>query len=175
MSNINYSKLNENINTSCKIVRYGKYQETYIGPGEVSTEVTKSISIESFFKLYLELNNVIGYRRMGSDIVDMRLSPAPIDLLIHLMMKDKDYTIVFRNKDATLVKLGKELGKSAASIYATLSKLRNAGYVLKDEDNLLVLNHELSDLITDTRKYTDSGEPLKFDFLFKFCVLDTNV
>ena len=71
-----------------------------------------------------------------------------------------------------LVKLGKELGKSAASIYGTLSKLRNAGYILKDEDNLLVLNRELSDLVTDTRKYLDAGEPLKFDFLFKFCVLD---
>jgi len=172
MSNINYSKNNENINTSCKIVRYGKYQETYNGPGDITTKVIKSISIEAFFRLYLELNNVIGYRRMGSEIVDMRLAKTPIDLLIHLMMKDRDYTIVFRNKDATLVKLGKELGKSASSIYATLSKLRHAGYVIKDEDNLLVLNQELTDLITDARKYTDTDEPLKFDFLFKFCVLD---
>lgn len=173
MSNINYNKLNEHINTSCKIVRYGKYTEEYIGPGEVKTNVVKSISTEAFFKLYLELNNVIGYRRKGSDIVDMRLPNTPINLLIHLMMKDDDYTIVFRNKDATLIKLGKELGKSPSSIYATLSKLRNAGYVLKDEDNLLVLNTELRDLISIVRDQTEKQEPLKFDFLFKFCVQDT--
>lgn len=170
MSNINYTKIRETIAQSCKIVRYGKYTEEYLGPGEVKTEVSKSISIESFYKLYLELNNIIGYRRKGADIVDMRLAPTPIDLLIHLMMKGDDYTIVFRNKDATLIKLGKELNKSPASIYSTLTKLRNAGYILKDEDNLLILNKELRDLILIVREQTEKGEPLKFDFLFKFCV-----
>lgn len=165
MSNINYSK-------NSKVVKYGNYTEEYIGPGEIETTVLRSINIDTFYRLYLKLNNVIGVRRQGSKIIETKLPDTPIELLIHLMKKDGDFTIVFRNKDATLVKLGEELGKSASSIYATLSKLRKAGYIIKDEDNLFVLNSELRDLIKLTRKVINEGEPLKFDFLFKFCVTE---
>ena len=150
MSNINYSK-------NSKVVKYGNYTEEYIGPGEIETTVLRSIDIDTFYRLYLKLNNVIGVRRQGSKIIETKLPDTPIELLIHLMKKNGDFTIVFRNKDATLVKLG---------------KLRKAGYIIKDEDNLFVLNNELRDLIKLTRKVISEGEPLKFDFLFKFCVTE---
>ena len=100
----------------------------------------------------------------------MRLPPTPIELLVHLMMKDQDHTIVFRNKDATLEKLGVELNKSTSSIYSTLNKLRKAGYIQKDEDNLLILNDELRDLIKNTENHLVNQIPLTFDYLFSFCV-----
>lgn len=162
MSNTNYNK-------SQKIIKYGKYTEE-IEDGQVKTTVIKSISVDVFYKLYIELNNVIGYRRSGVEIIDMRLPPTPIELLVHLMMKDEDHTIVFRNKDATLERLGVELNKSTSSIYSTLNKLRKAGYIQKDEDNLLILNDELRDLIKNTENHLSKHVPLTFDYLFSFCV-----
>ena len=170
MSNVNYNKHNENVNRSHKVVRYGKYTEEYDDQGGLTTNIIKSVDVGVFYRLYLELNNVIGSRRQGNNIVDISLSNAPIELLVYLMCKDDDFTIVFRNKDATLIKLGEELNKTPSSIYANLSKLRKAGYIIKDEDNLFILNKELRDLITNSRLLLNNDEPLKFDFLFKFCV-----
>lgn len=166
-----YNKVNERLSRLCKIVRYGRYEEIE-EDNVIKTKVIKSIPVDSFYKLYLELNNVIEYRRKENEVINIKLSNTQIELLVHLMMKDNDFTIVFRNKDATLVKLGEELGKTVSSIYATLSKLRSTGYVMKDEDNLLVLNKELTDLIKSVSISKDKGEPLKFDYLFKCCVED---
>lgn len=165
MSNINYSK-------HSKVVKYGNYTEINTSPGEIETNVIKSIDVETFYNLYLKLNNVIGVRRVGADIVETKLSSAPTQLLLHIMMKDDTFTIVFRNKDASLIKLGEELGKSASSIYANIAKLRKTGHIVRDEDNLFVLNKELRDLVKMTREHVRTGQPLKFDFLFKFCVAE---
>lgn len=170
MSGINYDQRNQSVSLSSKIVRYGKYREVEDENGFIKPEVVTSIDIATFYRLYLELNNVIGSKQSENKIVSTVLSPVPLDLLVHLMMKDEYYTIVFRNKDATLVKLGAEIGKTSSSVYSNLSKLRETGYVVKDEDNLLVLSKELSDLRKLVKFKTQNGEPLTFDFLFKFCV-----
>lgn len=170
MGNINYDQREQSITRHSKIVRYGKYDEFYDESGELQTKVHKSIGLSTFYRLYLELNNVIGSRLKGNETVSIELSDNPIELLIHLMMKDSNFTLVFRNKDATLIKLADELNKSPSSIYGTLGKLRKSGYIILDEDNLLTLNKELTDLVKMTRKYVADGKPLKFDFLFKFCV-----
>jgi len=172
MSNINYNMRNQDVSLNSKIVRYGRYEESRNEFGETITKVIKSISPATFYKLYIELNNVIGSRRMGSEIISTELPDTPIELLVHIMLKDDDFTLVFRNKDATLVKLATEIGKTTSSVYGTLSKLRKAGYIVKDEDNLLTLNDDLRDLVKITKKHIADGKPLKFDFLFKFCVAD---
>jgi hypothetical protein len=170
MSNAKYNSRDELLAKSSKIVRYGKYTELPDEDGYPITKVIKSIDKATFYKLYLELNNVIGLRQQGEQVIDTVLPPVPLELLVHLMLKNSDFTIVFRNKDATLVKLGEELGKTASSVYSNLSKLRKTGYIIKDEDNLLVLNKELKDLIKFVDTATRGGKALKFDFLFKFCV-----
>lgn len=172
MSNVKYDQRNQNISLLSKIVRYGKYEEGFDDNDMPVTNITKSIDVATFYKLYLELNNVIGSRRLGGEIISTVLSPVPLNLLVHIMMKDEYYTIVFRNKDATLIKLGEELGKTTSSVYGNLSKLRETGYIIRDEDNLLVLNKELTDLKKLVRAKTQNGEALKLDFLFKFCVTD---
>lgn len=172
MSNIKYDKQNESISKSCKIVRYGKYTYEQDEEKDWKINVIKSIDEQTFYRIYLELNNVIGWKNYGGKVTNIQLTSAPIDLLSHIMMKGVGYTLVFRNKDARLVELGKEINKSTSSVYASLGKLRKAGYIIKDEDNLLTLNKELTDLVVNTKKHIDSEVPLTFDFLFKFCVTD---
>lgn len=172
MSNIKYDKQNESISKCCKIVRYGKYNYEKNDDGDIQMNVIKSIDEYTFYKIYLELNNVIGWKNQGGEVINTHISGAPIELLVHIMMKGSDYTLVFRNKDARLIELGKEIDKSTSSIYASIGKLRKAGYIVKDEDSLLVLNKELRDLVINTKKYLESGQPLPFDFLFKFCVTE---
>jgi len=171
MNGIKYNKINEGISQDCKIVRYGRY--TYSeDDSELKMNVVKSIDEYTFYKIYLELNNIIGVKHHNGDIIKTHISDAPAELLIHLMLKGSDYTLVFRNKDAKLIKLGKEINKSSSSVYASLGKLRKAGYLIKDEDNLLVLNDELSYLVKNTKSIIKSGKALPFDFVFKFCVTD---
>ncbi len=164
MSNINYSK-------HSKTVQYGKYTKEYVGPGESKTNVIKSINKATFYKLFISLNNVIGVRQLGAEIIETRLSPAPLELLIHLLNKDEDFTIIFRNKKAVMKQLADELGKSPSSIYGTIAKLRETGYIIKDEDNLLTLNKELRDLKKGVEYCLSRRQPLTFDFIFKFCVV----
>lgn len=163
MSNVKYRK-------TSKTVNYGKYEEVENNEGYIVPKVIKSIDLHTFYTLYIKLNNVIGTRRMGEEEIETTLAPAPIELLVHLMMKDENFTIVFRNKDASLINLGKELNKTASSIYATLSKLRKTGYIIVDEDSMFILNHELRDLVSMVRKHIRDGKPLLFDYIFKFCI-----
>lgn len=155
-----------------KIVRYGRYERKYTGPGEQSINVVKSINKETFYRTFISLNNVIGVRRSGVKIIETKLSPAPTELLIHILNKNDDFTMAFRNKDAIMKKLGTELGKTPSSVYANVGKLREAGYLIKDEDNLFVLNHELRDIKKLVEQAIKNEKPLTFDFIFKFCMVD---
>jgi biotin operon repressor len=165
MGNITYKK-------SGKRVKYGDCEETFDINGDTKINVTRTIDPATFYHLYIKLNNVIGVRMVSNKAVETVLAPAPIELLVHLMMKDDNFTVVFRNKDASLIKLGQELGKSPSSIYATLSRLRKTGYIITDEDNIFTLNKELQDLVNMTRQYMKSGKPLVFNYLFEFYVDD---
>jgi len=171
MKGIKYDQINEGISQACKLVRYGRYNYTE-EDSEIKMNVIKSIDEYSFYKIYLELNNVIGVKHHNGEIIKTYISEVPAELLIHIMLKGNDYTLVFRNKDAKLIKLGKEINKSSSSVYASLGKLRKAGYLIKDEDNLLVLNDELSGLVRNTKSILSSGNALPFDFVFKFCVTE---
>ena len=72
MGNINYDQRHQSITKHSKIVRYGKYEETQNEFGEVETKVIKSISPASFYKLYIELNNVVGSRVQGGETISAR-------------------------------------------------------------------------------------------------------
>tara|TARA_R100000951_G_scaffold116715_1_gene130047 strand:+ start:3071 stop:3571 length:501 start_codon:yes stop_codon:yes gene_type:complete len=155
-----------------KIVRYGKYETEYTGPGKPEIKVLHSINKETFYRTFISLNNVIGVRRSGVKIIETKLSPAPTELLIHILNKDDDFTMAFRNKDAVMKKLGEELGKTPSSVYANIGKLRDAGYLIKDEDSLFVLNNELRDIRKLVIQAIENKKPLTFDFIFKFCMVD---
>ena len=143
-----------------KIVRYGKYTRENTGPGEHEINVIRSINKETFYRTFISLNNVIGVRRSGAKIIETRLSPAPTELLIHILNKDDSFTMAFRNKDAIMKNLGVELGKTPSSVYANIGKLRDAGYLIKDEDNLFVLNHELRDIKKLVEQAIKNEKPL---------------
>lgn len=165
MKGVNYNKrvLLSKMNKS---IKYGKYDEDEKGNITPITTIPEFM----FYKIYLELNNVIGYREVNGEVVDIKISDAPIELMAHIMTKDLDYTLLYRNKDSKLSDLGKELNRSANSIYASINKLRESFYLVKNEDNLFVPNDELRYVMTKTKEAIAKDGYLSFDYLFRFCV-----
>lgn len=165
MKGVNYDKrvLLSKMNKS---IKYGKYEEDDKG------KVTPISTIPEFmfYKIYLELNNVIGFREVGGEVVDIKISDAPLELMAHLMTKDLDYTLIYRNKDSKLIDLGKELDRSPNSVYASVSRLRDTFYLIKNEDSLFVPNDELRYIMTKTKEAIKKNGYLTFDYLFRFCV-----
>ena len=89
MSGVKYSDLS-------KVIRYGKYVEEFTESGDIETKVVRSIDIDMFYRMYIKLNNVIGVRRMGAEIIDTKLTGTHVDLLVHLMKKPSDFSILTR-------------------------------------------------------------------------------
>jgi predicted DNA-binding protein YlxM (UPF0122 family) len=90
--------------------------------------------------------------------------------MAHIMTKDLDYTLIYRNKDSKLIELGKELNRSPNSVYASINRLRATYYLIKNEDNLFVPNDELRYVMTKTKEAIKKDGYLTFDYLFRFCI-----
>lgn len=166
MKGINYDD-KEFISKDSKVVRYGKYIHKE-EDGEI--KIVKTIDELTFYKIYLKLNNVIQWKSVNGKLIDMKISDAPIELMSHIMAKSLDFTLLYRNKDGTLTELSEEIGKSVNSIYASMNRLRKAGYLVKDEDDFFVPNDELRYVMKKAKKSIEDKGYLAFDFLFKFCV-----
>lgn len=170
MKGINYDN-REYFSRNCKTVRYGKYKpkETV---DHFATETIPITSIEetTFYRIYLELNNVIRWRKFNEQDIDMKISDVPIELMAHLMAKPMSYVLLFRAKDSKLSDIAKELGKPATSIYTSITKLRKAGYLVINEDSFLVPNDEMNALRAKVKESIAKNEHMTYDYIFKFCV-----
>ena len=147
MKGVNYDKRIK-LTKLNKSIKYGKYEENDDGKLNVISTIPEFM----FYKIYLELNNVIGFREVNGEMVDIKISEAPVELMAHIMTKDLDYTLIYRNKDSKLIDLGKELDRSPNSIYASINRLRSSYYLIKNEDNLFVPNDELRYIMTKTKE-----------------------
>ena len=165
MKGINYDK-KVILSKMNKSIKYGKYEEDENGKIKVISTVPEFM----FYKIYLELNNVIGFREISGDVVDVKISEAPVELMAHIMTKDLDYTLIYRNKDSKLIELGKELNRSPNSVYASINRLRATYYLIKNEDNLFVPNDELRYVMSKTKEAIKKDGYLTFDYLFRFCI-----
>jgi predicted transcriptional regulator len=150
MKGINYDK-KVILSKMNKSIKYGKYEEDENGKIKVISTVPEFM----FYKIYLELNNVIGFREISGDVVDVKIL---------------DYTLIYRNKDSKLIELGKELNRSPNSVYASINRLRATYYLIKNEDNLFVPNDELRYVMTKTKEAIKKDGYLTFDYLFRFCI-----
>lgn len=170
MKGINYDDPRERVDLNSKVVRYGKSVTQIDELGATTTTSITAIDEQTFYKIYLQLNNVIKWKRTPNGMIDMSLSDTPIELLSHLMMKDENFTLLYRSKDNKLTEMGEELGKTSQSVYTSISKLRKAEYIVKNEDNLFVPNDELRQLMRKVKTQIKENGHVTFDFLFKFCV-----
>lgn len=165
MKGVNYDK-RVVLSKMNKSIKYGKYEEDDAGKVNIMSTIPEFM----FYKIYLELNNVIGFREVNGEVVDIKISEAPLELMAHLMTKDLDYTLIYRNKDSKLIELGKELDRSPNSIYASMNRLRDTYYLIKNEDSLFVPNDELRYVMIKTKEAIKNNGYLTFDYLFRFCV-----
>jgi hypothetical protein len=176
MKGIEHNNANIQVDKNSKIIRYGKSRSEEVG-GVKTTKPITSIDERTFYQIYLELQNVIKWRQTPNGNIDMSLSDTPIELLAHMMTKDENFTLLYRNKDKSQIQLGIELGEVAGgkvrtpqSVYTSIAKLRKAEYIVKTEDNLFVPCDELRQLMKKVKSEIKEKGFVTFDFLFKFCV-----
>jgi len=170
MSGIKFDK-REPMVRDCKIVRYGTYKVEEQEDGLIKkTSSVSSIDEFTFYKIYLQLNNVVRFRRSGIGLVDMRLPDTPLELMAHIMCQDENFTLIYRNKDAKLQVIADALEKTVTSVYTSIGKLRKAGYLVTTEDGLCVPNNECSELMKKTKEAIKLNGHLTFNYMFKFCV-----
>ena len=163
MKGIKYDDKKINLSKINKTARYGKYD---------NDNVYSTISEEMFYRPYLELNNIIRYRKVGKEVLDFKLSAAPIELMSYLLARPEEETLIYRGKNDKLQEIAKALNRSKDSVYTNMSKLMKAGYLIRTEDSVYDFNQELRDLRKLVKSHIRREIPLKFDFLFKFCVYE---
>lgn len=161
----------ESMVRDCKIARFGKYKpKEIIDNMVIDTEPLTSIDEFTFYKVYLELNNIIRWKKVDNRIVDMKISAVPLELMAYMMTLDLDFTLIYRNKDSKLIDIANKLNKTHTSIYNSMTKLRKSEYLVTTEDGFCTPNQECKDLMIKTKKAIKDKGHLAFDFLFKFCV-----
>lgn len=164
----------ESMVKDCKIVRFGIYEAEIEADSLIyTTAPVSTIDENMFYKIYLQLNNVVRFKRSGVKIIDMKLTDAPMELMAHIMCKGPEYTLVYRNKDSKLQDIADELGRTVTSVYTSMGKLRTAGYLINTEDGLCAPNNECLDLVKKTQASIKDKGHLAYNYMFKFCVANS--
>lgn len=164
---ITYHK-KDKLDKNSTVINFGSAKATGEYDEEADTheiEVTKTIDEFTFYYAYLTINNIT-----AGDAKN--ITPARRVLLCALMAKPLDFTLTVDSKDNKLAQIAEELSspgdiKSANSVYQSIKRLKDSGYLIQIEDKLIVLNTKLQRVRYMVKTQLEKGEVATFDYLFK--------
>jgi hypothetical protein len=95
------------------------------------------------------------------------------------MAKPLDFSLTVDSKDNKLSEIAKELSsegdvKSANSVYQSIKRLKDSGYLIQIEGKFIVLNAKLQRVRYAVKKQLEKGEVATFDYLFKCYIKNEN-
>jgi hypothetical protein len=149
-------------------VRFGNGKRT----GEIDeetdqheVEVSKTINEFTFYYAYLTINNITAKK-------EENIPPAQRVLLCAIMAKPLDFCLTVDSKDNKLAIIAEELSedgdiKSANSVYQSIKRLKDSGYLIQTEDKFIVVNARLQRVRYSVKKQLEKGEIATFDYIFK--------
>ena len=140
-----------------------------------SVEVTASLDKESvvspksfvdeftFYYLFCTINNIIAKK----SIADTQLL-----VLAAIMTKSLDFSLPIDSKDGKLTDIATELStedkvRTPNSIYQSVKRLRDKGYLVETEDRLIVPNAHFQRVRYIVKNQIKKKEFATFDYLFK--------
>ena len=135
----------------------------------VKATISDTISELDFYKCFLYLKSGLSKSVYQSDI-DKSLTPVNIDYMAAIMAKPLSFTMPSKSKNSVQRDLATELDKSPQSAYSAIHRLRNKGYLIKTEDNLIATNGELQMLRIVTKKHLASVNSFAVSYLLNFIV-----
>lgn len=140
---------------------FGKYLENDDG----TLHVTGTIDEFTFYYLYCSINNIVLEK-------DKQLSPTQLLVMSAFMAKPADFCLPSDGKDGKLMELAKEISeddkeRTRNSIYQSVKRLKEAGYLVETEDKLIEPNARLQYVRQVVKKQIKEQGVASFDYIFK--------
>jgi hypothetical protein len=157
-------KVNKNVTP----VYFGKAIEEEKEDG-IEVIPVKTIDEYTFYYLYCSINNITAKNKLaGTQLI----------VLSAIMNKPLDFSLPIDSKDNKLTRIAEELStpdkeRTANSIYQSVKRLRDAGYLVENEDKLIVPNATLQRVRYIVKREIAEKGMAAFDYLFK-CYIKNN-
>lgn len=118
-----------------------------------------------FYFFYVTLNNII-------ETDTKHIASTQLLVLSALMAKPLDFSLPIDSKDGKLKEIAEELSseekkRSANSIYQSVKRLRDKGYLVETEDRLIVIESKYEAIRRNVKKQIEENGFATFDFLVK--------
>jgi hypothetical protein len=134
---------------------------------ETNTEFVKPLQTVdefTFYFLYCTINNITEKEQIAS---------TQLLVLSAIMCKPLDFSLPIDSKDGKLTKIAEELSTSSKkartpnSIYQSVKRLRDKGYLVETEDRLIVPNAKFQYVRQVVKKQLQQKGLATFDYIFK--------
>ena len=157
------------VNKNVTPIFFGKAEELENDDGTVNINIEKTIDEYTFYYLYCSINNVTAKNKLAN---------TQLVVLSAIMTKPLNFSLPVDSKDGKLTKIAEELSvddksRTANSIYQAVKRLRDAGYLIENEDKLIVPNAILQRVRYIVKKEIEMKGFATFDYLFK-CYITEN-
>jgi hypothetical protein len=157
------------VNKNVTPIFFGKAEELENDDGTVDINIEKTIDEYTFYYLYCSINNVTAKNKLAN---------TQLVVLSAIMTKPLNFSLPVDSKDGKLTKIAEELSvddksRTANSIYQAVKRLRDAGYLIENEDKLIVPNAILQRVRYIVKKEIEMKGFATFDYLFK-CYITEN-
>jgi len=134
------------------------------------TKKVDSIPEFEFYKKFLQIKNIIRKIKVDGKVIDIRLTESCIELMAHIMTKDLDFNVNWKNNSQQLKDLGAELDRTPSSIYKSYIQLKKKMYFITTEDKLVIPNEEINKLRKRIKSSIKNNGHSAFDINFEFCI-----
>lgn len=138
----------------------------------LSTTPISMISEIDCYKYYLRLKNALQVVMIDGESFPIVLSPSALDLMAHIMCKDMDFNITYKNDNEQSKQIGEEIDKKFNAVNKIYAELKDKRYIIRTDDGLLMPNGELNSLRRLIKNGIANKGHASFDIIFKFCVGD---
>lgn len=168
---IKYHKTHK-VSNNVNVVSFGNVEETAYDyeSNEAMVIPKETVNEFTFYYLFCTINNIIA----KNSIADTQLL-----VLASIMAKDLDFSLPIDSKDGKLTDIARELStpkkvRTPNSIYQSVKRLRDKGYLVEIEDRFIVPNAHFQRV-----RHIIKGQIAKkgfatFDYLFKCFISNTN-
>jgi len=160
-------KVSNNVNVIC----FGEVEETAYDPetNEAIVKPNNTVDEFTFYYLFCTINNIIAKDTIAA---------TQLLVLAAIMAKDLDFSLPIDSKDGKLTDIADELSdgkniRTANSIYQSVKRLRDKGYLVEIEDRLIVPNANFQRVRHIIKRQLKNKGFATFDYLFK-CFIAEN-
>jgi hypothetical protein len=143
------------LSKECSFALFGKYKKT----SDTTIDVTKCIDEFTFYCLYLTIANLT---------LEDKLPESQILVAALLMTKSSEFTLSFDGKGTRVVEIAEELKNlSKNTIGLAIKKLKEKGFLVENEDKMLVLSAKLQNVRGVIKTQIKEKGYAEFDYVFK--------